>query len=169
MPLEGTFILPNCAEAGPVKLVSKCEKINDTKILPAPLKFLKNEITHPAGQENFDRGKITASLRAEKTQLIDSRCTKQSLTRKAIPEQDFRKATLFTFLALFICYFPNLFHTYKFASKDRNALFSSIAQIIVLLNSSLNAIILISFSKEMRRHVKAIFVQNILSSSNNRH
>ena len=170
VPLEGTFVLPNCAEAGPVKLVSKSEKINDTKTTSAPSKFLKNEITHTAGQESFDRGKIAASLRAEKTQLVNGRFTKQSLTRKATPEQDFRKATLFIFLALSICYFPNFFHTfYTFSSKDRNALFSSIGQISVLLNSSLNAIILISFSKEMHRHVKAIFVRNILSCLNNRY
>ena len=169
-PLEDAFVLPNCAESGPTILIRKYEKTNDIeRRQPAISSFFKNEMTHPVGQENLDRGKRKASLRAEKTQLVDGKFSTTSLAQKATPEQDFRKATLFIFLALFICYFPNIsYYFYEFATKDRNALFSYISQISVLLNSSLNAIILISFSKEMQRHVKAIFVKNTLSSLNNR-
>ena len=158
-PMQDAYVMPTCAEAGSTKLVDNGGKTNDTKrTSPAISRFLKNEFTHPAGKGSLDRGKATASLKAEKTHFVDGKNSQKSLIRKANPEQDFRKATLLIFLALFICYFPNFsYNFYAIAAKDKNALFSFISKISVLLNSSLNAIILISCSKEMQRNLRAIF------------
>ena len=161
-PLEDAFVLST-------KLVIKSEKTNDTKPTPASSKFLKNEITHAAGQENLDCVKSAATQEAAKKLMFDGKCIKKSLARKVTPEQDFRKATLLIFLALFVCYFPNFSHNfYFFATRDENDLFSFISRISVLLNSSLNAVILIFCSKEIQRNVKAIFAQILHASSNNR-
>ena len=92
----------------------------------------------------------------------------QSHKRRATPEQEFRKAIIFIFLALFICYIPHFFRKfYELASKEKNFILSMISYIGLMLNSSLNGIILIAFNKEMQRNIKSIFVANEPSLSNN--
>ena len=84
----------------------------------------------------------------------------KSKRRKASPEQQFRKAVLTIFLTLLMCYIPFFIHEfYFFANKRRNSIMSVTSFTGVLLNSTLNAIILIAFSKEMQRGIKAVFVK----------
>ena len=98
----------------------------------------------------------------ESRQTTKSNSTKTELNpkdRKASPEQRFRKAVLFIFLALLMCYIPFFIHEfYFFANKRRNNVMSVTSFIGVLLNSTLNAAILIAFSKEIQRGIKAVFV-----------
>ena len=82
----------------------------------------------------------------------------QPQARKATPEQEFRKAIFLIFLALLICYFPNFIHNfYSFLTKNVNSTLLATSAIAVLLNSSLNAIIFITFNKEVQKKIKAIF------------
>ena len=75
------------------------------------------------------------------------------------PDREFRKTTLLILLALFICYAPFFIQNiYSFAG-GQSVVFSTICRITLLLNSSLNAVILIAYNREMKRNIKAIFEQ----------
>ena len=81
-------------------------------------------------------------------------------TRMPTPEQDFLIAVLFIFIALFMCYLPFFFYMlYILIAKHGSIKIVAICITAVLLNSSLNAIILVVFNKEMKRIIKAIFIK----------
>ena len=153
------FLLTNANEAIPSKSFRESRKLGDMKTTRRLSNFVENAIVCPV--TNTEREKIVVTRQATLEQKLDSKTSQKSQTRKATPEQDFRKATIFIFLALFICYFPTFIQNfYAFATRGGNFIFSYISEICVLLNSSLNAIILIIFSKEIQRNIKAIFQQN---------
>ena len=79
--------------------------------------------------------------------------------RQIRPDREFRKTTLLILLALFICYVPFFIESiYSFAG-GHSIVFSYISAITLLLNSSLNAVILIAYNRETKRNIKAIFEQ----------
>ena len=83
---------------------------------------------------------------------------RKSRARIATPEQNFLKAIFFILLAVFLCYFPSIiYRIYSFAANNSNYSASVISESYVLLNSSLNAAILIAFNKELRRNIKESF------------
>ena len=158
-PNDKAVLLPNTSEAIPSKLFGESRKLGDMKTTARVSNFVENAIACPVA--NTEREIIVVTRKATLEQKLDSKTSQQSQTRKATPEQDFRKATIFIFLALFICYFPAFIQNfYTFATRDGSVIFSYISEFCALLNSSSNAIILIIFSKEMQRNIKAIFQQN---------
>ena len=93
----------------------------------------------------------TKSKRVQVNQKIPS--------RESAPEQDVLKAIMLILLALLICYMS--FFVYKLhilAANNWSFVLQEIAYIFLLLNSSLNAILLIACNKEMKKNIKAIFV-----------
>ena len=96
-------------------------------------------------------GSNTNSQRVQVNQKIPA--------RESAAEQDILKATMLIFLALFICYMPIfIFKLYTFATKNWSFVIEHISYTCVLLNSSLNAVLLIACNKEMKKNVKEIFV-----------
>ena len=86
--------------------------------------------------------------------------------RESAPEQGILKATMLIFLALLICYTPFFFNKfYTLATNNWSFILDRISYMSVLLNSSLNAILLIACNKEMKRNIKAIFVARKDSTS----
>ena len=160
-PHDKAFPLPNVNEASPSKLLGESRQLGDTKTTANGSNAVENGIVYLVNQTNTERENVVATRQATFVKRLDSKTSQQSQTRKATPEQDFRKATLIIFLALFICYFPTFIQNfYTFATRSGNAIFSYISEICALLNSSSNAIILVIFSKEMQRNIKAIFLRN---------
>ena len=119
---------------------------------------LENGATSSVTGIDVENGKVMANPRYTTVKGLEINVCQQLQKKKATPEQEFRKAIIFIFLALFICYFPTLFcKFYEFAADDKIFILSATSAIGVLLNSSLNAIILIAFNKEMQRNIKSAF------------
>ena len=81
--------------------------------------------------------------------------------RRTTPDEEVKKATRLILLAVFMCYVPGLIiFFYYFATGAKGVALSFISQLSVLLNSSLNAVILILCSKNLQRKLKAIFTRH---------
>ena len=101
---------------------------------------------------------VTEKSAEKKTRCLAAELNQKPQTTMSTAEQQFRKAILFVLLTLFISYLPFFFYEiYFFANKSRNIVFSLISFMSLLLNSSMNALILIAFNKEMQKNIKAIF------------
>ena len=84
--------------------------------------------------------------------------TRPQKKRTAKSEEQFRKATFLILCSLFFCNVPNIIYNfYSAGTGDHHALFSYLIFTSLLLNSSLNALILIATSKEIQRNIKALF------------
>ena len=94
-----------------------------------------------------------------KEQNLEGDGARMQQRRQLKTDREFRKTTLLILLALFICYVPYLIKTFYSLAGGHSIVFSYISAITLLLNSSLNAIILIVCSREIKGNVKAIFEQ----------
>ena len=158
-PQNNAFTLPQCSAISLVKDIANGEIPDETREVSNGARFLENDIDYVATNLKVECGKVMDRKQAPKTKEQKDQANQKLQLRKAAPEQDFLKAIVLIFLTLFICYLPFfVYDFYIFATKDREAIMETIALITVLLNSSLNAIILIAFSKEMQRNIKAVFV-----------
>ena len=128
------------------------ESQNEAFILPdcptnSPMKVIDKK-------EKHDSIRINANV----SHFVENYTTSPAID--ATKKGDKLLALFFILLALFICYFPNIINTfYTFATIHESYVASCISEICVLLNSSLNAIILIAFNKQMQRNIKAIFAK----------
>ena len=81
--------------------------------------------------------------------------------RRTTPDEEVKKATRLILLAVFVSYVPGLIvFFYYFATEAKGVALSFISQLSVLLNSSLNAIVLIVCSKNLQRNIKTIFTRH---------
>ena len=158
-PQNNAFVLPQCCTISPVKDFANAETPDETRAPVNVPVFVENDIDYIAAGLKAGSDKVMERKQVPKTKSQIVQANQKLLPRKAAPEQDFLKAIMLIFLSLFICYLPFFVcDFYIFFTQDREAIIETIAFIAVLFNSSLNAIILIAFSKEMRRNLKTIFV-----------
>ena len=157
-PQNKAFTLPQCSAATPTKVTGNGEKPDDTTA-NAPC-VVGHEFTTRAKYLNVEACKVMEVKQETKSKFQCTQGNQKLQTRMPTPEQDFLKAVLFIILAIFICYLPFLFYMlYTLATKDRHVIVEAISITAVLLNSSMNSIILIFFSKDMQRSIKAIFIK----------
>ena len=160
-PKSNVFVLPQQSEAGLGKGICNSERQNDGGVTESVDHIVQNERTYRAADINTESPEATKSrqaIKADKRQRLQMNQKLQ--TRSFTPEQDFLKAIMLIFLTLFICYIPFfIYKFYSFATNPPSDMIKDIIYNFVVLNSSLNAIISIAFSKEMKRNIKAIFVE----------
>ena len=151
------FVLPNYHTNSSIKVIGKKEKGDSIRETANVSRFVEKYTNLPA-TDTIEKGDILLATREQATTPnLKATFSQPSQMRKATREQEFLKATFFILLALFICYFPSIINSfYTFATKAENDVAAYISEICVLLNSSLNAIILIAFNKEMQRNIKAL-------------
>ena len=163
------FVPPKCPAACLPQLTDNKENTDDRRVI-LTISRLNQELLNSDHIKNYSTCRviniIAKSDKAKETRQTTTSnklklgMNQKSKLRKVIPEQDFRRAIIFMFLALFICYLPYLAHKfYFFATESRNAVVSVMAAVGVLLNSSLNAIILIACNKELQRNITVIFAK----------
>ena len=158
-PQNNAFVLPQCFKITPVKVFGNGETPDETRAPVNVPVFVENNIDYIAAGLKAGSDKVMERKQAPKTKDQKVQANQKLLPRKAAPDQGFLKAIMLIFLSLFICYLPFFVcDFYIFATRNREAIIETIALIAVLFNSSLNAIILIAFSKEMQRNLKTIFV-----------
>ena len=152
------FVVPPSSETIPISPFLKEEKYDVVGTTANLSSFLKSDVTSSVTGIDKERDEVKATRQNTMAKTIEVGVCRQLRKREATPEQEFRKAIIFIFLALFICYFPIFFcKFYQFASKEKNSILSVASFTGLMLNSSLNAIILIAFNKEMKRNLKSIF------------
>ena len=157
-PQGNPFLLPTSSVTNPTLPIENEEK-HDVVKTPASLsRFLKYDATSSGTGIDLELDRVKATRQYTMAQNPEVDVCQQSQKDRATPKQEFRKAIIFIFLALFICYFPIIFcKFYEFASKKKNSILPVASLMGLMLNSSLNAIILIAFNKEMQRNIKSIF------------
>ena len=152
------IVVSTCSETIPISPFLKEEKYDVVRTTANLSCFLKSDVTSSVTGIDIERDEVKAAGQCTIAQTLEVGVFRQLHKRRATPEQEFRKAIIFIFLALFICYFPIFFcKFYQFASKEKNSILSVASFTGLMLNSSLNAIILIAFNKEMKKNLKSIF------------
>ena len=151
---ESSFSLPDFAVTSPTALNDGIEytsgKENATKVSNS----VNEGTTNAFPETKVDKEKNIVSNKSNKTR---SNAAPKSQRLKPKFEQEFLKATCLILLALLISYLPTIvYHYYSFATGFVNATFLFISTASVLLNSSMNAIILIGCSKEIRDYIRNI-------------
>ena len=152
------FVLPKISMVDATKLTENREDHDNNRTIAVSSHAMECNAAYKVPDNEIETIKqMEHRQQATMPGLLGVLC-QQPLAIKATPEQEFRKAIFLIFLALLICYFPNFIHNfYSFPTKNVNSILLVTSAIAVLLNSSLNAIILITFNKEVRKKVKAIF------------
>ena len=109
---------------------------------------------------NFENTAHMKSRKATVNQSANIEVSQKSQRKIPKAQRQFRKAIIYIFIALLMCYLPLFVSMFYFiANKHKNGVLSVTSFIGIQLNSCLNAIILIAFSKEIRRKIKAIVVR----------
>ena len=158
-PQSKVFVMVQCSATTPAKTIDNKENFGDARANAGISCAVENNCSNQATELNKECDVIEA---IQTTRMESKRCTlnQQLQARKITAEQDFLKALLFIFLALFICYLPLFcYKLFVLATKERNAIMQAISYITVLLQSTLNAIILLAFNKEMLKSIKSIFIK----------
>ena len=157
----------------------KRDRQNKIFILPysnycSSSKFGKSDnmesVTDNMGYANNAVSFPVTEVRGSNQRIMDSRTTdtnpagtivnQASRRRRSTPNDEVKKATWLILFAVFICYVPGLIISFLFfVNGTQNVKMSFISQLSVLLNSSLNALILIVCSKNVQRKIKALFTK----------
>ena len=149
--------LPVLAVTSPQSTVISCKKMGGAEITTKAQSGTKDNVT-------FSRAK-TESIKssgyqktAEKV-LVKRNVLQRPQIRRKKPENELRKATCLILLVLFICYLPTHISNFLvFTTGNKHYVSKLIFRTLLISNSSLNAIILVICSRELRSHVKAVFV-----------
>ena len=149
-------MLPVTHNTNPSKSREQLDEIRTTVQLSC---VVENDTIPRSTELNVESTALMESIKATMTQSINIELTQKSQRKMPKAQSQLRKAIIYIFLALVICYLPffvSMF--YLIANKRKNGVLSIISFIGIQLNSSLNAIIFIAFSKETQRNIKATFV-----------
>ena len=153
------LILADCNAPNTNKLLEDTKNPNDSKSIAKMSHSVENATTHPVVETNISTGKLVTNRKRTEMQISNTQNNQKQLRIRSKTEHEFRKATLLILFALFFCYFPRFIHRfYLFATQDRNHVHFAISNVGVLLNSSLNAAILIACSKEIRKYIRALLI-----------
>ena len=149
---------PILAATSPQITINSCKKTSGAgNTVKAHCDSKENNVTFSG-----TRTKSIKSIRNQKTaaKTLAKRKGLQKLqTRRVKPENELRKATCLILLVLFICYVPTHISNFLvFATGNKHYVSKLIFRVFLLSNSSLNAIILMACSRELRSFIKAIFV-----------
>ena len=103
-----------------------------------------------------EKKKTVHPNRNKKQQRIENKAVKKE-KRRAKPEAEFLKAICLILSSLFLCYAPVfIYDFYNRGARNPNKEISSLLYAPVIMNSSLNAVILIVCNRELKRHIKEL-------------
>ena len=155
---QEAYVLPESAAISPYKANSKSKNANHIENKAHFSRAVKRVIVLPVSEVKIENGVPIGIKQENKEQNLERKCLqKQQQRQRFKPEREFRKATWLILSVLFICYFPTFINNFYSYAGGRNMIFKSICGITVLLNSSLNAVILIASNRELKGHIKVIF------------
>ena len=152
---QGAFVLSVPNAFNPPNMDTSC---NSMEFKTNCSNYVESLETYPNGELPMEHEKRMKSKLPNTKQELKNKIIKKMCKRKANPELEFRKATCMILLSLSVCYMPIFINNfYRPATRGQNYTFSFIAHISLILNSSLNALILIVCNKEIKKNIKAIF------------
>ena len=104
---------------------------------------------------NEERQQTAAIAEANSKNKAGNRSGHKQERRRAKPEAEFLKAISLILIVLFICYIPAFsYDIYASMTGDSIEELASIFYVLVLMNSSLNSVILIACNRELKRNLK---------------
>ena len=152
---QGIFVLPVAITFTPSNIDNICNDIELKVNCPSCLENVKSNCDNKI-QIEYD--KRMARKQPNRNQEVKNKVVEKFERRKVKPDMQFRKATWMILLSLSICYMPSLINNfYMLTTRVYNYTALFIAQISLISNSSLNAVILIVCNREIKRNIKAIF------------
>ena len=152
---QGIFFLPVAITLVPSNIDNIC---NDIELKMNCRSCVENVKDNCDNKIQMEYEKRMAIKQSDRNQEVKNKTVEKFERRRVKPDMQFRKATWMILLSLSICYMPALTNNfYTLATRDYNYTFSLIVQITLVLNSSLNAVILIICNREIKRNIKAIF------------
>ena len=155
---ERAYDLRYCTADDRNDINMKTMKSDDTKQLGRDLDVMSIAVQPSIIERNESRETELQSKHPIRKLVIGGKAIQG---RQIKPEEEFRKATCLILLAVFFCYFPTLIRFfYNFTTGDNNAALSFISEASLLLNSSLNAVILIVSSRDVYAKVKTLFTKD---------
>ena len=154
-------VLPHSATCSTSKLNMKHDLSVDVAYIMDHEDVANNVASFPATEKTYNQTMVDSEKVIRKADE-GARVNKVSRRRRRTksPDEEVKRATRLILLAVFICYFPgitNYFHNFATGTETVAVLF--ISQLSVLLNSSLNAVVLLVCSKDIQRKVEALFIQ----------
>ena len=153
------IVLPNSANCSISKLNMKRDLSDEVEYIAVNEAATKNVAPLHATEKAYNET-IAESGTAVRKPVEGARLNQVSRRRRSTPDEEVKKATCLILLAVFVCYVPgitNYFHSFATGAETVAMLF--ISQVSVLLNSSLNAVILLVCSKDIQRKVGALWIQ----------
>ena len=150
---KAIFVLPVAIALSPSNIDDGC---NDIELKTICSDCVENVKAYPDNEIPIKHEKRVKRKLSNRDKKLKNKVAEKIKRRKIQPEMEFRKATWMILLSLFVCYIPSLINNF-YMSATRDYTFSLIAQIPLILNSSLNAVILIICNREIKRNIKAIF------------
>ena len=108
-PQSNAFVLPAHSATCQKLLFDNEERRDDGSKSVTLSRVLKNSVTSPVTGINLESDKDMITPKYTTAQDLEFNPCQKSDRKQASPEQEFRKAIIFIFLSLFICYFPTLF------------------------------------------------------------
>ena len=138
----------------------KCGKSNDMVSFEGNTSNASSSKTLSVTKKRAKNQRILGTRKLIMEPKIGSRINQVSLRRRSTPDEEVKKATLLILLSVLICYAPDIIDVFHHFIKGAPVVaLQFTSHLSVLLSSSLNAVILIVCSKDIRRKLKALFVQ----------
>ena len=157
-PDDNVFVLPHDSSTSPAKTTTYEGIQNYAMAIESVPGFVEGKSCDRSAQLHAETHEMMELRKASKSKSQIVQVNQKLSSRESAPEQTVRRAAMLIFLALFICYMPIfILQVYNFATNNLSSILEFISYTCVLLNSSLNAVLLIAFNKEMKRNVKTIF------------
>ena len=142
-----TTIIPSNLDDNHKGMESKTERSDVVKHLTD----YQDRKTHLEHEERMER------KQPAKNEGLKTKIGEKSQRKIAKPEIEFRRATFLILITLLMCYTPTFIDNfYSHATGNQIMIFSVVSHSSVLLNSSLNVIILVVCNREIKRNIKSI-------------
>ena len=154
---QKAYVLPESAAISSYKSNNKSENANDIENKTHSSNAVESLIVPPVAEVIMENEAPIQIKQENKEQNLERKFLQKQ--QRLNPDREFRKATWLILAVLFISYFPTFLNNFYSFAGGKNIVFSSICEITVLSNSSLNAIILIAFSRELKGHIRAVFAR----------
>ena len=139
----------------------KCVKSDDVESVVEIVGYENSSVTVPITATTTSNQRVMDNKELCPISNMGARVNQASRQIHSTPDEEVKKVTFLILITVLVCNVPghiNFF--YYFATGTPVYALSFISQLSVLLNSSLNAIILIVWSRDIKRAIKALFVQS---------
>ena len=135
------------------------ENANDIESNEKCSDVVENLTVYPFTKVKREHAQPLENKQASKKQNLEGEFKQKQQGQRLKPDREFFKTVWLILIALFICFLPTIISRYYSFAVGHSIVFTYVSAITMLLNSTLNAAILIARSRELKDNIKSIFEQ----------